>query len=285
MNKIQGIIQLIRPINCTMMGFATLIGVLLSGINIFDLNEYFFAPFLGFLTAFTFTGASIAINDYYDREIDAINEPNRPIPSGIIKPAEALILVSVLIAVGLISAFFTNMICLIISLIALVIFITYSTKGKHTGLFGNLLVSACVAIPFIYGSLTLGGGIKLIVILFSILAFLSNTGREITKGIVDVEGDRSQNIRTIAVIYGARSAAHMATALYISAVALSILPWIWSLVSFSYIPPIIITDGGFIAISVLLLRDYSRESARKIKKLALIWMIAGLLSFTLGITT
>jgi len=87
------------------------------------------------------------------------------------------------------------------------------------------------------------------------------------------------------VTYGARSAAHMATALYISAVALSILPWIWSLVSFSYIPPIIITDGGFIAISVLLLRDYSRESARKIKKLALIWMIAGLLSFTLGITT
>jgi len=188
----------------------------------------------------------------------------------------------VLVAAGLVVAFFTSKICLIISLFALVIFMTYSTKGKRTGLLGNFLVSTCVAIPFIYGSFTLGSEIKLNVILFSILAFLSNTGREVTKGIVDIKGDRSRNIRTIAVAHGAHSAAYTASAFYILAVALSILPWRWGLVSIWYIPPIILTSVGFILTTISLLRDYSRENARKIKKIALIWMITGLLSFALG---
>ncbi len=283
LNKMLGLLQLIRPINCTMMGFATLIGVLLSGIRLFDLNEYFIAPLLGFITAFTFTGAAMAINDYYDREIDAINEPNRPIPSGLIKPSEALTLVSFLVAIGLIAAFFTSILCLIISLFALVIFMAYSTKGKRTGLLGNFLVSTCVAIPFIYGSFTISNEIKLNAILFSILAFLSNTGREITKGIADIEGDRSRNIRTIAAIQGAHKAAIMASAFYILAVILSILPWAWGLVSIWYVPPIIITDTGFILTSILLIRDHSRDNAKRIKKMVLIWMIAGLISFVLGI--
>ena len=108
-------------------------------------------------------------------------------------------------------------------------------------------------------------------------------GREVTKGIVDIEGDRSQKIRTIAAMYGARPAAYASAAFYISAVILSIFPWAWKLVSFSYIPPIILTDVGFIAISILILLDHSRENARKIKNWALICMIAGLLSFTFGI--
>jgi geranylgeranylglycerol-phosphate geranylgeranyltransferase len=283
MNKIQGFIQLIRPINCVMMGLATIIGVLLSGKNIFYCNEFLFVPLLGFLTAFTFTGASMSINDYYDREIDVVNEPDRPIPSGLIKPSEALALALILIGIGLTSALFTNLICFVISLIVLLIFVTYSTIGKRTGLFGNFLVSACVSIPFIYGSFTIGSDLKLNAIIFSALAFLSNTGREITKGIVDIKGDRSQNIKTIAVIYGADSAAYTATGFYISAVVLSILPLTWSLVSFLYIPLIIITDLGFITTSISLIRNYSRENARKNKKLVLIWMLMGLIAFTVGV--
>lgn len=285
MNKIQGFIRLIRPINCLMMGLAAIIGVLLSGNIFFYYTEFHFAPLLGFLTAFTFTGASMSINDYYDKEIDVINEPHRPIPSGLIKPSEALALALILIGIGLTSALFTNLICFAISLIALLIFVTYSTIGKRTGLFGNFLVSACVSIPFIYGSFTLGSDLKLNAIIFSALAFLSNTGREITKGIVDIKGDRAQNIKTIAVTYGANSAAYTATGFYISAVILSALPLIWSLVSFLYIPLIIITDLGFIITSISLIWNYSRENARKNKKLVLLWMMTGLIAFTIGVLT
>lgn len=283
MNKIHGFFRLIRPLNCTMMGFATLIGVLLVGVNIDNIVGLVINSTLAFFTVFALTGASMAINDYYDKEIDAINEPNRPIPSGIIKPIEALALAIALICVGLIASFLTNMFCFIVGIIALAIFLTYSTKGKQTGLSGNFLVSACVALPFIYGSLAVSNGIELNAILFSSLAFLSNTGREITKGIVDIEGDRSKNIRTIAVVFGSRMAAYLASVFYLSAVILSALPWRLNLVSTWYIPPIILTDLGFVAISILLIQSYSRENARKVKKLAIIWMITGLLSFLFGI--
>ncbi len=283
MNKLQGLIQLIRPANCIMMGFATLIGALLGGRNIIYYDDFPFAGFLGFLTAFTFTGAAMSINDYYDREIDAINEPMRPIPSGKISPSEALALVFFLISIGLFSAFFTNLKCLILSLIALTTFITYSTKGKRTGFFGNLLVSSCVAIPFIYGSSILGTELKANAIIFASLAFLSNTGREITKGIVDVEGDRLKNVKTIAVVYGQHSAANLVFIFYVMAVVLSVIPLILGLVSFLYVPIIVITDIGFLSTSALLLRDYSKESARKSKKMALIWMLTGLVAFTFGV--
>ena len=85
MGKPSGFLRIMRPLNCLMMGFAVIVGAsLVSALN-FSINLL-----LGFVTSFTLTGASMAINDYYDREIDAINEPNRPIPSGAVSPKEAL---------------------------------------------------------------------------------------------------------------------------------------------------------------------------------------------------
>ena len=283
MRKIQGFLRLIRPLNCLMMGLATLIGVLLAGQEFLIVNRLLIASTLSFITVFTLTGASMAINDYYDREIDEINEPERPIPSGVVNPNEALIVSACLILLGLTVAYLTNFLCLIVGLIALIIFLTYSTIGKRTGLYGNFLVSACVALPFIYGSLAISNEVRLNAIIFSVLAFLSNTGREITKGIVDIQGDCSKNIKTIAVKYGANIAAYTASAFYILAVTLSVLPWILKQVSFLYVPSIIVTDLGFILISILLIRDHSRSGARKVKNLALILMLMVLLSILLGI--
>ena len=114
------------------------------------------------------------------------------------------------------------------------------------------------------------------------MAFLSNTGREITKGIVDVKGDKAQGMKTLAVRYGDRNAAAVAVLFYVSAVSLTPLPWILRLVSFWFIPFVLVTDAGLIGSSFLLLRDYSRENARKIKNLVLLWFIIGLLAFVFG---
>src|SRR5271157_2405888 len=67
---------------------------------------------LGFSTGFTLAAASMVINDYYDRQIDAINEPNRPIPSGLIKPNYALWFASILTVVGFVTSYLTNIFCL-----------------------------------------------------------------------------------------------------------------------------------------------------------------------------
>jgi geranylgeranylglycerol-phosphate geranylgeranyltransferase len=274
--KLTGLLRLTRPLNCIMMGFAVIVGASLVSTLSLTLNLA-----LGFVTSFSLTAASMTINDYYDRQIDAINEPNRPIPKGDVSPKEALIFAAALTTIGLAAAFKTNLPSLVVAVTALIISITYITKGKRTGLPGNLLVSATVVIPFIYGGLTVGQ-IETSTLLFVAIAFLSNTGREITKGIVDVEGDRSHNIKTIAVTYGERTAAAAAAVFSLSAVCLSPLPWLWGLVSDWFLPPVLITDIGMIASSFLLLRDYSRKKAKTIKNLSLIWFTTGLLAFILG---
>ena len=96
----------------------------------------------------------MAINDYYDRAIDAINEPSRPIPSGLVSTKEALVFVSVLSVVGFFFAYLASLLCLTVAVISWIIMATYVTVGKRSGLPGNFLVGVCMAIPFIYGSIT-----------------------------------------------------------------------------------------------------------------------------------
>ena len=280
MGKGKAILRLVRPVNCAMMGFAVLVGVVLAEAN-FSAGDWF-KVFFGFLTGFMLTAASMTINDYYDRDIDSINEPTRPIPSGMVSPREALGLAGVLSAVGFVFAVLTSFLCLAVAAISWIIVVTYVTVGKRSGLPGNFLVSACVATPFIYGSITVASQVQLNVWLFAAMAFLSNTGREITKGIVDVKGDQAEGVKTLAVRYGERNAAFAAALFYLFAVALTPLPWVLNLVSFWFIPVVLVTDVGLIASSVLLVRDHGRENARKIKRLVLAWFVVGLLAFVLG---
>lgn len=279
MSKIGGYLRLMRLINCAMVGLAVLVGVVLANQNIGH-NSWQNLVY-GFVTGFTLTAASMTINDYYDRQIDAINEPKRPIPSGLIKPREALMFAAILSILGFAAAYLTNTYCLVTAIIAWMVAAAYTTVGKRTGLPGNFLVSIIATIPFLYG-MAIVADIRLNVLLCASTAFLSITGREITKGIVDVKGDKTANVKTLAVRYGEKKAATAAASFYVSAILLSPLPWLMDLVSFWFIPLVLITDIGLAVSSFILLKDYSRESARKIKKNVLLWLIIGLLAFMIG---
>jgi geranylgeranylglycerol-phosphate geranylgeranyltransferase len=229
------------------------------------------------------TAAAMAINDYYDRKIDAVNEPSRPIPSGLVSPKEALALVVFLSAFGFVFAVLVSALCLVVAVVSWVIVIAYVTVGKRSGLPGNFLVSACVAIPFVYGSITVTGLVQLNVWLFVSMAFLSNTGREIAKGIVDVKGDSAEGVKTLAVRYGERNAAVVAAVFFVSAVCLTPVPLLLGLVSFLFVPVVLVTDVGLVVCSALLLMDSSRENARKIKNVVLYLFVTGLLAFVVGV--
>ena len=276
MGKLLGFVQIIRPLNCLMMGFAVIVGASLVSDLSFSYNLVF-----AFVTSFSLTAASMVVNDYYDRKIDAINEPKRPIPRGDVSPRQALGYALVLSIIGFVAAYLTNMSSLVVAAAAWIISITYITKGKKTGLPGNFLVSATVVIPFIYGGLAVGL-IQTSTMLFVAIVFCSNTGREITKGIVDVEGDRSHNIKTVAVAFGEKTAAIVATGFSLIAVTLSPLPWFWNLVSVWFLPAVIITDVGLVVSAILLLKNHSRENAKKIKNMHLAWFLTGLVAFVMG---
>ncbi len=284
MRKSSALIRLIRPVNCALIGLAVVIGAVLA-----DKEALLAQPQnvgLGFLTGFFLTASAMAVNDFYDREIDATNEPRRPIPIGALSPREALVFALGLAAAGLIVAGVTrqapNWRCFFAALASSVIVILYVTKGKNTGLLGNFLVSACVAVPFVYGSIVTGRELLSTTTILVAIAFLSNTGREITKGIVDVAGDRKANVRTIAVLHGEHRAAAAAAVFYLVATSLTPLPWILELVSLWFIPFVLITNAGFILASVMLVSNPSRENARRVKNVVLLWFLTGLLAFGAG---
>lgn len=266
-----------------MMALAVLIGAFIVEKDVY----YTLNLLLGTLTAFSLTGASMITNDYWDRDVDAINEPTRVIPSGKISIDRALIYAAILITIGLISAYITNVACLFTATISIFISLFYNTKGKQWGFLGNLMVSACVAISFIYGGF-IYKGLKItkqefnLISSFALMAFLSNTGREITKGIADIEGDKLRNVKTVAIKYGSKTASYLSFLFYIFTIALSVFVWFLDFVSWPYLPFVIVADIGFIISSVSLLNDCSKENAKKVKKRGLSLMLIGLLAFIAG---
>jgi geranylgeranylglycerol-phosphate geranylgeranyltransferase len=156
----------------------------------------------------------------------------------------------------------------------------YSFSGKRTGLPGNLMVSTCIALPFVYGGI-LAGKLE-VALIFCLLAFLSNNGREIVKGIVDIEGDNNMGVNTVAVRWGAVFAAKLASVFYFSAIVLSVVPYFMGLVSAGYIPFVVLTDIILLYGIYIILKEPTRENSRKNKNIVLYGMIFGLLGFALG---
>ncbi|MDL5504003.1 MAG: UbiA family prenyltransferase, partial [Candidatus Methanoperedens sp.] len=77
-----------RPLTSLMIGLAVFTSALIGAGS--DVGKYALPVFLGFAVAFLFGIAGNAINDYFDYENDKINHPERPLPSGELKPGQAL---------------------------------------------------------------------------------------------------------------------------------------------------------------------------------------------------
>lgn len=278
MSKVRGVFKIIRPVNSFMIGISILVGATITGgLKIIEYpNELIFA----FITGFTLSGAAMSINDFFDREIDAINEPQRPIPSGMVTSDEALFITFGLSILGVASSWMINFQAFLVAITAWILLMIYSSWGKKTGFLGNLMVSCCISLPFLYGGILTGH--DHFVFSFSLLAFLTNTGREITKGIVDVDGDKASEIMTIAVTKGSKQAAIVASLFYIAAVIFSVIPIYLDLVSVWYIPFVALTDLGLIWGTYTILDDHSRENSRKVKNNILYFMLSGLLGFAAG---
>jgi len=270
-------LTIIRPVNCLMIGFGVVIGEIMA------LNGCLIPipALIGFLVAFFLMAATMVMNDYYDLEIDMVNNPRRPIPSGLVSPREALSYSFLLSIIGLVLAAFTNPSGFIVAAFALGLMMYYNTRGKRTGLLGNVLVSVCIALPFIYGGIVVES-VKPVLGIFSIMAFLSNLGREVTKGVMDVDGDALKGVRTVAVLHGPTKASQISALFFALAVLISPIPIVFDMVSTLYIPLVAVADLGFIASSIFFIRDPSRRNAKTVKSLALVWMSIGLAAFVAG---
>ena len=274
--RIVGLVTMMRLPNCAMIGFAVIVGEVIAAPTVPAR-----AAFYGFMTGFLLLSASMVSNDYFDREIDAINAPERPLPAGVIKPPEAVSFSIILAAVGFWFAAGSGTIPLLIAFLSVLVMLSYNSRIKKTGLLGNALVSTNVAIPFIYGGFAVATPTWSLGI-FSLLAFLSSMGREIVKGIVDVPGDTARGVKSVAATRGNGKAAKYGAALFVAAVALSGLPLLLRIVSYYYVPLVAICDIGFLLTAYSLLTNPSPANAKRSKNYVLIWMTFGLLAFVIG---
>ncbi len=270
-------LSLVRIPNCMIIGLAVVVGeaIALGTVPPFE------KALLGFLTASLMMAGTMVLNDIYDVEIDKVNSPDRPIASGRVEVREALAFGIILSVLSIASSFLLGVWTLLTATLALVLMIYYNTRGKKTGLFGNAVVSFNVALPFFYGGLAVGS-LNPLLLVFSVLAFLANLGREVAKGIPDAQGDRQLGVRTLAVSRGPRAAANVSAVLFLTAVALSFLPPLSGGVSSLYFPGVVLADAGFVYSSSRLLLDPRPEPVRKVKTWVLLWMLLGLLGFLLG---
>jgi geranylgeranylglycerol-phosphate geranylgeranyltransferase len=206
--------EILRPFNCMMAAAAAIVGLAIAGGLVPG------AAALIFLTVFLITGAGNAINDYYDRDIDAINRPKRPIPSGRVSARAAFYYSLVLFAVGCLCAGLVNQICLAVATFNSVLLFLYARNLKATPLAGNISVAFLTGSAFLFGGAAAGpAGLFANRIPF-LLSFLVSMSREIAKDIEDMAGDRAGGARTLPILAGERASAALAAAFALAAVVL-----------------------------------------------------------------
>lgn len=234
--KFTGLIRLTRPVNAIAAGLATMLGLLVAGGPL-SIGAVMPVAIVGLITA-----AGNAVNDCFDRSIDAINRPDRPIPSGEVTLRQASLFSAMLFVTGIILSLFTNPLCLIIAVFNSLLLVLYASRLKRVPVAGNLAVSYLAGSIFLFGGAFSGlsglqaNGALALVTLFAMMA------RELLKSAEDLEGDEREGARTFPVLFGPRRTAIFAFACISGAVLVSLLPIMpgWGLF---YIPAIASADA------------------------------------------
>jgi geranylgeranylglycerol-phosphate geranylgeranyltransferase len=261
-------LEILRPFNCLMAAAASIIGLLIAG----GLNLE--AAVLISVAVFLVTGAGNAINDYYDRDIDRINRPKRPIPSGRISPRAAASWSLSLFVLGCALAGLISQLCLIIGILNSFLLFFYARNLKATPLAGNLCVSFLTGSTFVFGGAAFGiAGIASNLIPFS-LSVLATMSREIAKDIEDIEGDRQGGARTLPILAGERLSSALAAIFALVAVVLSFLAPFGK----AYLVIVIVADL-FLLSSVAKIAKGNFSGAQKALKLG---MAVALIAFLAG---
>jgi geranylgeranylglycerol-phosphate geranylgeranyltransferase len=220
-NKIKALWDLTRLEHGFIYGLGVLIALAIARQGVPDPK----IALAGVLGATLAEMGAFALNDYFDVEVDTKNNRlDRPIVRGDVSKNEALWLAIATSLFGIVAMYFTGSVGAVIVTIILVLFgALYNAKLKEYGIWGNLYISFTMAAPFLFGSLLFANGAHVLLIIAAI-AFLVGLGREIMKGIMDMEGDALRNVRTVARTWGPDRAKYTAMVLYGAGILLSPAP-------------------------------------------------------------
>jgi len=211
-----------------------MVGMISGGITAFGAYpKYALSPriaisiALGTLMAGLLNGASNALNQIYDLEIDKINKPHRYLPSGKITIHEAWTIAAVLFIISLILAGLVNWQCFMLAAIATIMTYFYSAPPLRTKRLG-IIANVTIAIP--RGMLLKVCGWSTVKDIFTYEPWLIGLifglfllGATSTKDFSDIKGDKANGCNTLPIKYGVKQAAWMIAGFFIFPFLL--MPW------------------------------------------------------------
>ena len=226
---------------------------------------------LGFLTGFFVSGSANISNDYFDRDVDRVNRPDRPLPSGRVSVAELWALFLVFAAAGLASAALLGPAVLALAATAWGVALLYNVRLKEAGLLGNLAVAFCVSMTVILGGAA-AGAVNGLVLTFGALAFLFDLGEEIASDAMDVEGDSLRSSRSIAARSGRAHALRLSGVAFSLFIALTFLPFLAGWLGQVYLLCAVVAGLCMSYLSARLVRSTTiREGRVLVRRLYLAW--------------
>ncbi len=161
------------------------------------------------------TGTSQAANDWFDRHVDAINEPSRPIPSGRMPGRSGLYLACVWTVLSIIVAAVLGTWIFCAALLGLALAWAYSApplRLKQNGWRGNAACGLCYeSLPWFTGAAIMAGGLPSArIMIVALLYGIGAHGIMTLNDFKSIEGDRKTGIDTLPVMLGADRAAKLA---------------------------------------------------------------------------
>ena len=205
-------LQLMKPVTWIPLIWGVVCGAAASGNFEWRVDHVAAAVICMLMSGPLLAGYTQTINDYYDREIDAINEPYRPIPSGAIGLGQVKVQIWGLLIAGLavswgldLWAGHTIPVLLLLALGGSFVSFIYSApplKLKQNGWLGNYALGASyIALPWWAGQ-ALFGQLTWATALLTLAYSLAGLGIAVVNDFKSVEGDRALGLHSLPVAFG-----------------------------------------------------------------------------------
>ncbi len=209
-------LQLMKPVTWIPLLWGVICGAAASGNFHWRAQDVIASMACMLMSGPLLTGYTQTINDYYDREIDAINEPYRPIPSGAIPLSQVILQIWVLLLGGLGVAFSLDLwaghstpVLFFLAFGGSLVSFIYSApplKLKQNGWIGNYALGASyIALPWWAGQ-ALFGQLTWPTALLTLAYSLSGLGIAVINDFKSVEGDKALGLESLPVVFGIKKA-------------------------------------------------------------------------------
>jgi chlorophyll synthase len=211
-------IELLKPITWFPPMWAYGCGVISSGQALQERWPFAIAGIL--LAGPLVCGTSQVVNDWFDRHVDAINEPDRPIPSGRVPGSRALYFGIGWTMVSLVFSLFLGAWVAIAAILGLALAWAYSAppfRLKKNGWWGNAAVGLCYeGLPWFTAAAVMAGSLPdTKIVLLALLYSVGAHGIMTLNDFKAIEGDRVMGVRSLPVQLGPDGAAKLASAVMV----------------------------------------------------------------------